>query len=171
MKAIFPGRFQPFHLGHLYALEKILEENDSVIIVIENADESYTFKNPMTAGERFEMIYDTLNNLNHKDKKIYIAPIENIKNNSDWVCYLKTMLPEFDICYSNNDLVKILMEKDGIKVKGIDFKERNVYQGSEIRIKIAKGLQWKEYVPETVYNYIVNKKIDVRIKKLYEMKL
>ncbi|MGC8663777.1 MAG: nicotinamide-nucleotide adenylyltransferase [Thermoplasmata archaeon] len=167
MRAIFPGRFQPFHKGHLFAIEKILNECDSVIIVIENADESYTFKNPMTAGERFEAIIETFKNLSVSSLNIIIAPMENIPNNANWVNYLKNMLPKFDVCYSNNELVKMLMENGDIEVKSIEFKKREDYQGSEIRQRIAKGLPWKDLVPESVYNYIIDKRIDLRIKNLY----
>ncbi|MDP8011614.1 MAG: nicotinamide-nucleotide adenylyltransferase [Thermoplasmata archaeon] len=169
MRAIFPGRFQPFHNGHLYAIKKILDENDSIMIIIENAGESFTFKNPMTAGERFEMIFETIMELNLKSEDLIIVPMENIPNNAEWVHHLKIMLPKFDICYSNNDLVKILMENDDIKVKRIEFKSREIYQGSEIRKRIAMDLEWKNSVPENVYEFITKNKIDKRIKNLYRM--
>jgi nicotinamide-nucleotide adenylyltransferase len=163
MRAIFPGRFQPFHNGHLYAIKNISEKSDLLIIVVENAGESFTLENPFTAGERIEMILGSLK----MKENILIVPIENIKNNAEWVNYLKIMLPRFDICYSNNPLVRILMENAGVKVKGIEFLERDKYSGTEIRKRIAKGIEWKNLVPEFVYEYIINKGLDKRIISLY----
>lgn len=170
MRAIYPGRFQPFHLGHMHAVKSILEENDSILIIIENADESFTFRNPLTAGERFEMIALALKELNIKPMSVFIIPMENVKNNAGWVNQLRIMLPKFDVCYSNNDLVRILMENAGISVKGITFLEREMYQGSEIRRRIAKDLSWKNLVPESVYEYLLDNGIDRRIKNLAGMK-
>ncbi|HDJ89497.1 MAG TPA: nicotinamide-nucleotide adenylyltransferase, partial [Thermoprotei archaeon] len=57
MRGLFIGRFQPFHLGHFYALKWILSKVDEVIIGIGSAQVSYTIKNPFTLGERIEMIW------------------------------------------------------------------------------------------------------------------
>lgn len=163
MVCIFPGRFQPFHKGHMYAIESIRNTCDTLIIVVENAGESFTKENPFTAGERIEMIMGSLK----MDGKILIVPMENVGNNSEWVGHLRVMLPDFDICYSNNVLVRALMEREGIKVKGIDFLNRERYSGTEVRRRIAASLQWWDLVPEYVYNYITSRGLDRRIKMLY----
>ncbi|MEM4314153.1 MAG: nicotinamide-nucleotide adenylyltransferase [Thermoplasmata archaeon] len=163
MLSIFQGRFQPFHLGHLYALENILKKEKEIIILVENADESFTFNNPFTAGERIEMILGSIN----KRDQILIIPVENIKNNAQWVSYLRSMIPEFKRCYSNNSLVRLLMENAGVEVIGIDFLNREKYSGTEIRKRIALNKEWKDLVPKFVYEYIINKSLDKRIKNLY----
>ncbi len=167
MRAIFPGRFQPFHLGHLHAIMEISKKNYDIIIVVENAGESFTKNDPLTAGERIEMIWETLRDIDLKN--YIIVPMKNIENNAEWVNHLKAMLPEFHVCFSNNDLVKILMENAGITVKPIDFLNREKYQGRIIRETIAKNGEWKDLVPEKVYNFIKSRKIDERIKRLEEM--
>ena len=55
-RALFVGRFQPFHYGHLHAIEKILEECDELVLVVGSAQMSHEHDNPFTAGERIEMI-------------------------------------------------------------------------------------------------------------------
>ncbi|MGC8610495.1 MAG: nicotinamide-nucleotide adenylyltransferase [Thermoplasmata archaeon] len=167
MRAIIPGRYQPFHKGHLYLLDKALKENEEIMIVVENAGESFTFENPMTSGERIEMIINVIKNqYDNEMKRIFVFPMENIKNNAEWVNHLKVMLPRFDICYSNNNLVKILMESAGIEVKSVELLERNIYSGTEIRKRISMGLEWREFVPLPVYDYIMKNGIDKRIKEL-----
>ena len=58
--ALFVGRFQPFHFGHLHAIKKILEESEELLIVVGSAQMSHEPDNPFTAGERLEMIGKTL---------------------------------------------------------------------------------------------------------------
>ncbi len=168
MTSIYPGRFQPFHLGHLKAINYILKEEKELIIVIENAMESFTLSNPFTAGERIEMIWSALKLEKIDLSRILLIPISNIENNAQWVNYLKTMLPDFDICYSNNVLVKVLMEEAGITVREIPFLNRDIYQGKLIRARIIDNEPWKEMVPEPVYNMIINKGLDKRIRRISE---
>ena len=55
-QALFVGRFQPFHNGHLDAIQYILSTEDRVVLVIGSAEENNVPANPFTAGERFQMI-------------------------------------------------------------------------------------------------------------------
>ncbi len=54
--ALFVGRFQPMHIGHLDAIEWILERYRKIIIVIGSSQESRTEENPFTFEERKEII-------------------------------------------------------------------------------------------------------------------
>jgi bifunctional NMN adenylyltransferase/nudix hydrolase len=54
--AVFIGRFQPLHNGHLKVIETALKIADNLIIVIGSADQPRTPKNPWTAMERTAMI-------------------------------------------------------------------------------------------------------------------
>ncbi len=167
MRVLIPGRFQPFHLGHLHLVEHAFRENDDIIILIENADESFTFNNPMTSGERIEMVREVLlKNFKNEFHRLMIFPMVNIKNNAEWVYHLKTMIPSFDLCYSNNPLVKILMENAGINVMGVNLKEREKFSGREIRRRISLKMDWESLVPGEVYRYIISRKIDERIRRL-----
>ena len=44
--ALFIGRFQPFHNGHLYSLNKCLEIGEQVVIAVGSSQESGTENNP-----------------------------------------------------------------------------------------------------------------------------
>jgi bifunctional NMN adenylyltransferase/nudix hydrolase len=54
--AVYIGRFQPFHLGHLSVVKKALEVADQLIIVIGSAKHARNIRNPWTAPERAQMI-------------------------------------------------------------------------------------------------------------------
>ena len=83
-RGLFLGRFQPFHNGHLYVVEEMIHDKsiDEIIIGIGCAQEAYTLENPFTAGERFEMINNTLRMQSwYGTKPIYIIPIMDIGSN------------------------------------------------------------------------------------------
>ena len=50
------GRFQPFHQGHAFLLERILETVDSVVLVVGSSYASRSLRNPFTLAEREAMI-------------------------------------------------------------------------------------------------------------------
>ncbi len=58
MRALFLGRFNPFHLGHLAAIESIRKDRDiqDVVIGIGSSDKSFSIIHPFSAGERLLMI-------------------------------------------------------------------------------------------------------------------
>ncbi|MGF3523208.1 MAG: adenylyltransferase/cytidyltransferase family protein, partial [Candidatus Bathyarchaeia archaeon] len=63
-RGLYVGRFQPFHLGHLDAIQKILEEVEEIVIVIGSSQYSHNIHNPFTAGERLVMIRKALEEAN-----------------------------------------------------------------------------------------------------------
>ena len=60
MKALFVGRFQPLHKGHLQVFQNISKEYDEVIIGIGSSQYSDTSKNPFTSKEGKLMLEKSL---------------------------------------------------------------------------------------------------------------
>jgi len=56
MKALFIGRFQPFHKGHLLFLKSIYTQYDKIIIGIGSSQYSNSLDNPFSYDERKMMI-------------------------------------------------------------------------------------------------------------------
>ena len=152
MRALLIGRFQPFHNGHLNLVKKILEKSDSVILVIGSAQHSYTAENPFTAGERLEMISAVLKGFVHKD--FYIVPVEDVDSNSIWVSHVETLVPKFDVVYTNNPLVGTLFSDKGYKIASTSLYDRSELSGTNIREKMLKGEQWTQLVPVQISRYI-----------------
>ena len=69
---------------------------------IGSAQKSHEIENPFTAGERVLMVSSAIKEF---DIKHYVIPIEDIQRNSLWVSHVKSMVPPFDIAYTNNPLV------------------------------------------------------------------
>ena len=154
MRALMMGRFQPFHLGHLDLVKQILSECDEIIIAITSSQFNYLEKDPFTAGERIEMIHQSLNDAGIDMSKCFIIPIENQFNIATWTAYLKSILPKFDKVYSGNEYVEMLLADAGIQVIKPKFLERNQHNATNIRKMIVEGKDWQKLVPKAVSNTI-----------------
>jgi nicotinamide-nucleotide adenylyltransferase len=153
MRGLFIGRFQPYHLGHHEVVKRILEEVDELIIGIGSAQESHSIENPFTAGERVLMISRALDELGVR-KKVYIIPLEDIYINSLWVAHVCSMVPPFDVVYTNNPLVYRLFKEAGFRVLKPAMVNRTEYHGTEIRRKMLEGEDWEKYLPKAVVEVI-----------------
>ncbi len=150
-RGLYLGRFQPYHLGHHQVLKQIAQEVDEIIVGIGSAQKSHEMENPFTAGERVLMVSSALEEFNIKH---YVIPIEDIQRNSLWVSHVKSMVPPFEIAYTNNPLVIELLSEAGIEVKQSPLFKRNNYSGTEIRRKMLEGDKWEHFVPEKVVEII-----------------
>lgn len=151
MRGLYIGRFQPYHLGHQAVLERIAKEVDEIVVVIGSAQESHTPENPFTAGERMDMIYGALGDLR---SICYVIPLQDIKRNSVWVSHLRSMVPEFDLVYSNNHLVVQLFSEAGIQVRKPPLYQRESYSGTAIRKLMLERGDWMDLVPASVARII-----------------
>ena len=150
MRALYVGRFQPFHNGHLEVVRHILETTDELIIVIGSAQASHSPHNPFTAGERFEMIRATMVQEGFDLSKIYIVPVEDVKRNSIWVTHVRSLVPQFDVVYTNEPLANLLFDEAGFDVKKTPLFSRSDYSSTNVRKAIVQGGQWGHLVPEPV---------------------
>ena len=169
-RVLYIGRFNPLHLGHIKAIEYILNEKDvdQIILGIGTAQESYTLLNPFTSGERFEFIMHALLELHIPADKYLIIPIPDLNNNSQWITYLVSLLPHFSVIYSNNSLVKLLVGRfESIEIRPIPLINREEWSATSIRTKmINNDDSWKKSVPDSVKNLILNYKGVERIQLL-----
>lgn len=140
MIALFIGRFQPFHSGHLDAIKQISE--NEIIIGIGSSQYSGTNDNPYSFEERKEMIEKTLGK---KHKIIAIPDIHDAKN---WVAHVEKIVGRFDVVYTGNNFVKQLFEEKRYKVKKIKIKIKT--SGSEIRDEANRLF---ENLQKTCYSY------------------
>ncbi len=164
-RALFIGRFQPFHLGHQHAVKDLLKRFDEVVIVMGSSMQSHSPENPFTAGERIEMIRLSFNK--SEIARIIVVPVPDIHDNEQWVSHILMHVPQVDDIYSNNGMVKHLFACRGIKVKTLSFLERQDKEGSKIRNLMVKGEnEWKDHVPPKVAKYLVDIEAPKRMKEV-----
>ena len=153
MRGLYIGRFQPYHLGHQAVLDKIAEEMDEIVIVIGSAQESHTSMNPFTAGERMDMIYAALES-GDLCKRCFVVPLQDINRNAVWVSHLQSMVPHFDVVYSNNPLVVQLVSEAEVEVRTPPMYQRDLYSGTAIRRLMLERGDWASLVPKPVATLI-----------------
>lgn len=145
MRGLVLGRFQPFHKGHLSVIREALTSCDDLVVVIGSAEESHTTDNPFTGGERYQMIISSLSR--DELSRVYIVPVRDINRYSAWVNHVESLVPPFDVVYSNSDLTRSLFSQAGYEVRKTKAYNPKEYSGTEIRRRIASGEPWKSLVP------------------------
>lgn len=158
-RALYIGRFQPIHFGHLNALQQIFEHPDGydqILIGIGSAEKGFLPKDPLTAGERFEAILRALEEEKVPQKKVMIFPIRNIDRYSLWPFYVQQLCPQFEALFSGSPLVRMLWEKafpqEQIKVYPLE-KQLDI-SASTVRKKIREGKSITNDVPYSVREYL-----------------
>lgn len=164
MKALFIGRFQPFHKGHLQMIIRAAHTYDEVIIGIGSSQYSQTGDNPFSAEERKTMTTESLMDAGIKNYQIVFIP--DIHNPPKWVDHVLFLVPHFDVVLSNNPLTKQLFSEKGYVVQGLPFFKKHLYSGEEIRRRMRCGESWERLVPEPVANLILHVHGKDRLKQL-----
>jgi len=152
MKAIFIGRFQPLHKGHLKIIKNASKKFDELIIGIGSSQYGNTSDNPFTSDERVDMIKKTLLNKNIKNFKIILLP--DIHNPPKWVDHVLSIISDFDVVISNNSLTKSLFKEKGFLVEDTPLYNKDEFSGKVIRKKIINDEKWEDLVPIEVKKYI-----------------
>ncbi len=153
--ALFLGRFQPLHHGHIYMLNKILKTYNIIKIGVGSSQNSKSKINPFTYEERVNFITSALNKRGIPSQRFKIYPIPDIFNASKWVNHVTSIVGSFDTLFSNSDWVRQLFQNEGYIVGekiGI-FKKK--YNASSVRKLISKdNKNWTTLVPKEIVNLI-----------------
>jgi nicotinamide-nucleotide adenylyltransferase len=166
VRGLLIGRFQPFHRGHLAVVRSIRAERPdaSLLLGIGSAEESYTWKNPFTAGERYEMARRAIDESGIDG--VEIVPVADIRRHALWVRYLEGLLPPVDRVYTNNPLTRALFERAGYDVESPRLVDRARYEGVRIRERLATGRGWRPLVPPAVARYLETIDAPARLRML-----
>ncbi|MCK5548831.1 MAG: nicotinamide-nucleotide adenylyltransferase [Thermoplasmata archaeon] len=160
-RALFIGRFQPFHKGHLFLIKTILENYDEVIVGVGSSQYSNTKDNPFTIEERTEMITRALTG--NKMEPCTIVPIEDVHDNDIWVSHVESLVPKFEAVFTHDSLSRKLFQDSGYEVRDAQLLEREKYSGTEVRLRILKGEDWVSLVPKEVAQCIQEMEGEKRI--------
>ena len=164
MDGLLIGRFQPFHLGHLEALRFALSKVDKLWVGLGSSNKPVEKNNPFTAEERKEMILSSIDDSMKKKISIYFIP--DVDNHVKWIEKIDTIVPKFDIIFSNDELTKHLYSKRTTQVVSIPFLNRGELSGTHIRDLIISDQKWKDLVPEGTKNFLINTNAKERLKNL-----
>jgi nicotinamide-nucleotide adenylyltransferase len=167
--ALFIGRFQPFHLGHLYVILEIYKKFEHIKIAIGSSQLDHTKDNPFSKEERKRFIEQTLISKGIDEDKFTIYFIPDIFNAEKWVEHAVSIVGGFDMVFGS-DWVRELFNKEGYQVvdKIKVYKNKRKYGGANIRNLINdEDNEWKSLVPKEVVRLIKKFNGIKRIQNLY----
>ena len=159
MIALFIGRFQPLHKGHL-AIIKRIEKSHQLKLGIGSAQYKNTTDNPLSINERRAMIERVLD----EGIKAELYDIPDIHDDEKWVDHVRKIVGQFDVVYSGNELVIRLFREKNILVRVI--KEIDPYKATKVREAIVAGKSVKKDVPAVVLSYLEEIGAIERIRKI-----
>ena len=120
MIALFPGKFQPPHIGHVISIIRIYEKYTKIIIGI-------TEDGPivMEQQKRVEMMQEVFKFMD----KVEVIPLRGVIEE-----YIdNSLFPEFDICLSGNKKVVEKIRFLGMNAEFLDRSKGIGFSGTEIR--------------------------------------
>lgn len=166
-RLLVPGRFQPPHMGHLASIRYALDLAQEVIVIVGSAQESFTLRNPLTAGERIVLMRKAIKAEMGEDYyRTYIVPVMDIQMHKTWVQYLRMLLPPFDGVVSGNELVLMLFEDAGLSAIRPPMVMQEKCNGTVIRGLIARGEEWRECIPKSIAEDLERLGFTERIRRL-----
>jgi len=140
------GRFQPFHYGHLAAVKYALRNVSYLYVVVGSAQKSYERDNPFTAGERITMIKGALDGNGVDPSKWMAIPIADADSHSLWVSAVESMVPKFDIVFTNDALTFSLFREEGREVRSVPYQDRKRLSSTNVRDRILERKDWESLV-------------------------
>ena len=152
MNGLLIGRFQPFHLGHLDALQFALSKVDKLWVGLGSSNLPPQKDNPFSAEQRQEMILSSIDEVMKEKISIYFIP--DLDNHMKWIEKIDTIVPKFDIIFSNDELTNHLYSKRNIQIMTIPFLKRDKLSGTRIRDLIISDQKWNDLVPEGTKHFL-----------------
>lgn len=161
--ALFIGRFQPLHKGHVWEVEEALKRAQKLIIGIGSSnviDEN----NPYDASLRNIMIHKAIDEYGWKDRIVGVVEIADTTD-EQWVKNVVRMVADYGyrksecLVLGNNPWVNELLASEMFPVHETGLYNREELEGIKIRRMMRAGdSEWQNRVPESVAE-ILQKKV------------
>ncbi len=169
-RALLYGRFQPFHKGHV-SIARWAYDNlgiDEMVFLVGMASESYTQRNPFTAGERIEMIRLSYKDENLPLETLITATIPTLETNIGNTVYVLSYVPRVDYIISGNPIISKIFSDFGLNVIKPPAFRRESWRGEIIRYLMVRGdPAWRNHVTPSVAKFIDDIGGVERIRMLY----
>jgi len=169
-RALLYGRFQPLHRGHVEIAKWAYRELgvDEMVFLIGMASESYTPRNPFTAGERIEMI-----RLAYRDEGLPLdtlitSTVHTLERNIGSTVYVLSYVPRIDYILTRNPIIAKIFKDFGLNVVKPPEFNRSLWRGEVIRELMIRGdPRWREALTPSVAMFIESIGGVERIRLLY----
>ncbi len=150
------GRFQPFHFGHIWLIQKALEKFEKVIILIGSSNKNDS-NNPWSLDMRKQMLHKFVQEQNLENRIIKISELKDLPDDNEWFNLVieKIGTNNFTIV-GDNEWVNQIFEAKGYEVFRIGYYNRDVYEGTKIRELFHHKKDLKKSVPSYVVSILEN---------------
>jgi len=155
--AVYWGRFNPPHNGHLAVIRHILGECDELIVAIGSSLQSHTERNPFSGGERTLMLKEMLKEAGLLGKCL-IVQVPDADSYKGTAANLRMACPSFNAIYTNRPVIADIFSAWGVTVKSFPDFEREKYSSTAVRNTLSNGKSPQSLVPKSVLTAL--KKID-----------
>lgn len=145
-KGLVIGRFQPFHKGHLFLINKSLEIADTIVLAIGSAQKSDE-KNPFGLEARKKMLAEVVENESLASKVLGIIPLYDNPSDDLWFKDLISKVSDFDVTIGNNPWNNGIIEREGIPVVTVGLYNREELEAAKIRSLMQENKPWESRVP------------------------
>jgi nicotinamide-nucleotide adenylyltransferase len=172
-RAMYLGRFQLFHNGHLDVLRQIDAAPDVAEIAIAVGSTQYDWQtrspewpwanNPFTYPERREMILRSVDG--ELRKPWFVAGVPDTHEHESWWRGLRALAGDFEIAYSCDAREREFFAAHGVEAR--DFPRRYAYHAGSIRRRIVDGIDHRDLVPEGTELVLARIGVRARLESLY----
>jgi nicotinamide-nucleotide adenylyltransferase len=173
MPALFIGRFQPPHLGHIQAIKDALKTEDRLYIGVGSAENNYRPQNPFTFSERYIMIESALDAEGIPREKYAILPVRNINNYALWCSHVELCIPPFSKVYTGSDTVQRLFEDHNKNLKNphqiIQIKKTLDISSTKVRELMLKDGGHEKLIHKSTAELLKKWDTIVRLKEIREI--
>ena len=145
MNGLLIGRFQPFHFGHLAAVDFALSRADLLWLGIGSSNRYGGRDNPFSTNERREMILESLGPARLGRTKIFSVP--DVDDHHGWVRSIDAMVPDYGVVFTTDELTAHIYSRRGTRVDRIPLINRDTLSGTTVRALILAGRKWEHLVP------------------------
>lgn len=172
------GRWKPLHIGGGNLLEEACSQADHVLIGIGSSHDDalgipykYSLRNPFTPQETKGMIDAFLEQRFTNYEIIYIPDFAHEPEHSDgqkWRNYVKRTMGRLDHLITGNPYIDALLEQDYHIIqptKIIPPEKWRYVNATIVRLEMARGEGWREFVPPEVERYLDENSLVERFRK------
>ena len=173
-RALYLGRFQILHKGHLSVLKYIDAQPDVDELVIGIGSTQYSrnnksfekplILNPFTFEERKEYVEATVKN--NLMKPYMIVGIMDQHNYARWAAYTLSITPKISYIYTNGRGEIDVFTKLGYECR--NFPTPLHYNATLIRELMANEGPWERFIPDEAVVVIKNRGLDKIVRQLYD---
>jgi nicotinamide-nucleotide adenylyltransferase len=157
------ARWQPVHLGHVPVLNALCARSKQALIGIGSSNR-YNVRNPFTLDERMDMLRLVLSNWDNYS----LIAVPDLDDGPRWRELVKDLFGTLDLFVTDNPYVTDLLNDDYKVIKPVELippDKRIAMDGSFVRLSMARGEGWQEFVPNEIEDFITIKRLDERFRQ------